>query len=137
MRGIKLLAIAATGALALTGLAIAADLTDAELKTILVGNTVYLELQAAGSVTGAGGQGVIHYMPDSTAHYKTPKGEMWQGKYTIKSNANCTDWKQAPGSSCTRYDKQGDTITLFNTANGVVRGKLVKTAPGNPEKLGQ
>ena len=137
MRVIKHFAIATTTALALTGIAVAADLTDAELKSMFVGNTVYLEVQAAGSVTGASGQGAIYYTQDGTAHYKTAKGEMWQGKYAIKNNTNCTDWKQAPGSSCTRYDKQGDTITLINTANGQVRGKLLKTAPGNPEKLGQ
>ncbi len=137
MRIVKSFAIATTGALAMTGLAVAADLTDPELKTMLVGNTVYLELQAAGSVTGVGGQGAIHYTADGTAHYKTPKGEMWQGKYVIKNNTNCTDWKQGPANACTRYDKQGDTITLINATNGQVRGKVLKTAPGNPEKLGQ
>ena len=137
MRTIRYFAVAATGALTFTAAAVAADLTDAELKQLIVGNTVYLELQAAGSVTGAGGQGMIFYGPDGTAHYKTPKGEMWQGPYTFKNNTQCTEWKQTPNNACTRYDKQGDTITLINVSTGVPRGKIIKTAPGNPEKLGQ
>ena len=137
MRIIKQFAIASTGALTLTAAAAAAELTGQEIKALLVGNTVYLEVQAAGSSTGAGGNGAIYYTADGTAHYKTPKGEMWQGKYSFKDNTLCTEWKQAPNTGCTRYDKQGDTITLYNTASGLARGKIVKSAAGNPEKLGQ
>lgn len=137
MRFMTYAAIAATSTFALTLAANAADLSEAELKDMLVGKTVYLELQAAGSVTGAGGQGAIFYNTNGTAHYKTPKGEIWQGQYTFKANTLCTDWKQAPNNACTRYDKQGDTITLINIATGQPRGKIIKTAAGNPEKLGQ
>ena len=137
MLRIKHLAIISTGVMGFTAAAVAADLTEAELKELMVGKTLYLELQAAGSVTGAGGQGAIFYAQDGIAHYKTPKGEMWQGKYSFKGNTQCSDWKQSPNNPCTRYDKQGDTITLINVATGQPRGKVVKTAAGNPEKLGQ
>ena len=137
MNAIKYVAIATTGALGLTAAAVAADLTEAELKSMIVGKTLYLELQAAGSVTGASGQGMIYYAEDGMAHYKTAKGEMWQGKYSFTGSTQCTDWKQASNNPCTRYDKQGDTVTLFNVATGQARGKVLKTAPGNPEKLGQ
>jgi hypothetical protein len=135
MRMIKAVAIAATGAFALTAAAVAADLTEVQLKELLVGKTAYLELEAAGSVTGAGGTGVIYYSPEGTATYKTPKGEIWNGPYSFKDNTQCTEWKQAPTNACTRYDKQGDTITLYNVTTGKARGKLVKTAPGNSEGL--
>ena len=135
MRIVKTCAIAATAALGATALAVAADLNQAQLKELLVGKTVYLELDAAGSVTGAGGKGMIYYAPDGTALYKTPKGEMWSGPYTFKGDTQCTEWKQAPNNACTRYDKQGDTITLINIATGKARGKIVKTAPGNAENL--
>ena len=136
MHLVKHCAVAATAALALTGLAMAADLTEAEIKDMVVGKTIYIET-TAGSVTGAVGQGTIFYTSDGTAHYKTPKGEMWQGKYSFKGNTLCTDWKQSPNNPCSRYDKQGDTISIVNVATGQARAKIVKTAPGNPEKLGQ
>ena len=43
--------------------------------------------------------------------------------------------KEAPNNPCAKYDKQGDTISVINSATGQVRGKILKTAPGNAEKL--
>jgi hypothetical protein len=80
---------------------------------------------------------MIFYAPDGRAHFKTPKGELWQGTYTFKGSTLCTDWKQLPNNPCSRYDKQGDAINIVNVATGQARAKVVKTAPGNPEKLGQ
>jgi hypothetical protein len=136
MHIVKHCAIAATGALALTGLAVAAELSETQLKEIFVGKTVYVET-LGGTSTGAQGQGMIYYAPDGMATFKTPKGEVWQGKYTIKGNELCTDWKQMPNNPCSRYDKQGDAINIVNVATKQARAKVVKTAPGNPEKLGQ
>lgn len=134
MRCLKFFAVAAITGACLTDAAHAVELTGAELKEMMSGKTLYLEL-GAGSVTGASGPGVIYYAPDGAVLYKTPKGVMWHGMWAIKDNASCTEWKEAPNSPCTKYDKQGDTITLVNATTGVVRGKLVKTAPGNAENL--
>ena len=41
----------------------------------------------------------------------------------------------APGP-CTRWDKTGDTYTIIDAVSGKLRAKVVKTAPGNAEKLG-
>ena len=60
---------------------------------------------------------------------------MLHGKWEVKGNTNCTDWKERPGSGCTRYDKAGDAVTIFDAASGATRAKVLKTAPGNPEKL--
>jgi hypothetical protein len=128
--------VIATGVVGLIGSALAADLTEAEIKDLLIGKTVYVET-LAGTSTGAIGQGIIFYAPDGMAHFKTPKGELWQGKYTFKGNTLCTDWKQLPNNPCSRYDKQGDTVNIVNVATGQARAKVAKTAPGNPEKLGQ
>ncbi len=123
------------GAIGLAASASAADLTGAEIKTLISGKTVYMEIGGGGSVTGASGPGMIYYSADGNAVFKTPKGEMWTGKWTIKDNTGCVEWKQATANACTRYDKQGDTITLINMATGQPRGKIVKTADGNAEKL--
>jgi hypothetical protein len=134
MRTIERAVIAAIGFVCLIGSASAAELTGAEIKELIAGKSVYLELTAA-SVAGTPGQGVIYYAPDGQALYKTAKGTMWHGTWTIKENTACVDWKEAPNNPCTKYDKQGDTISIINVATGQTRGKITKTAAGNAEKL--
>jgi hypothetical protein len=126
--------IAATGVVGLIGSALAADMNAAEIKAFLSGNTTYLETTAA-SATGKPGQGVIYWAADGTSLYKTPTGAIWHGKWEIKGNTACTDWKEKPNNPCVRYDKTGDTITVVDAASGQARAKVVKTAPGNAEKL--
>ena len=57
------------------------------------------------------------------------------GKWAIKGNTNCTDWKERPGTGCVRYDKTGDAATVIDDASGQIRAKIVKTAPGTPSWL--
>jgi len=127
-------AIVAAGAVGLIGSAFAADMTGAEIKAFLSGKTAYLETTAA-SATGTPGQGVIYWAEDGTALYKTPTGAIWHGKWEIKGNTLCADWRERPNNPCTRYDKTGDTISVLDTVSGQTRAKIVKTAPGNAEKL--
>ena len=51
---------------------------------------------------GKAGQGVIYWAEDGTALYKTPAGSIMHGKSEIKGNTNCTEWKERPGTACTR-----------------------------------
>ncbi len=120
--------ILAFAALGFSVAAAAADLTGAEIKAMISDKSVYLDIGGGGGVTGATGAAVIYYATDGTAVFRTPKREIWTGKWTIKDNTACVEWKQAPTNACTRYDKQGDTITLINVATGQPRGKIVKTA---------
>jgi hypothetical protein len=91
------------------------------------------ELTATSS--GGAGQGVIYYATDGTALYKTATGVTWHGTWAIKGNTACTDWKERPNNPCTKYDKQGDAITILNAETGQLRGKVLKTAAGNAEKI--
>ncbi len=133
MGTIKHAMISATSSMFLIGPAIAADLTGAQLKELLAGKSVYLE-NTATSTAGAG-QGVLYYAADGTALYKTGSGKILHGKWSIKDNTSCIDWKEVPNNACSRYDKNGDTITVFNVATGQVRGKVAKIVDGNPEKI--
>jgi hypothetical protein len=126
--------VVTTGLVGLFGSALAADMTGAEIKAFLSGKTAYLETTAA-SASGTAGQGVIYWAEDGTALYKTPSGTIMHGKWEVKGNTNCTDWKERPGTGCVRYDKAGDTVTVIDAASGQTRAKIVKTAPGNAEKL--
>jgi hypothetical protein len=116
--------------------AVAADMTADEIKAHSIGKTQYVEL-GAGSVTGQSGQGVIYRAEDGTAIYKTPSGAIWTGTWEFKGNTLCSTWKQAttPGPTCSRYDKTGDAVTVLDATTGAVRVKVLKTAPGNAEKL--
>ena len=134
MRSVVRFVIVSASVVGLIGTAIAAELTGAEIKAFLSGKTVYLETTAA-SATGTPGQGIIYWADDGTALYKTPTGAMWHGKWEVKGNTNCTDWKERPNTACTRYDKAGDVVTVIDATSGQVRARIVKTAPGNAEKL--
>ena len=133
MGRIKRAMISATSFIFLIGSAAAADLTGAQLKEVFAGKSVYLA-NTATSTAGAG-QGVLYYAADGNALYKTGAGKILHGKWSIKENTLCIDWKEVTNNACSRYDKQGDTITVFNTATGQVRGKVLKIADGNPEKI--
>jgi hypothetical protein len=126
--------VVTAGVIGLTGSAFAADMTGPEIKAFLSGNTVYLETTAASS-SGQAGNAAIYWAADGTALFKTANGSIMHGTWVIKDNTNCTDWKERPGSGCVRYDKTGDTISAIDAASGKVRAKIVKTAPGNAEKL--
>ena len=124
---------AVIGSACFIGSATAADLTGAQIKELISGKSVYLELTAAS--TGGVGQGVIYYAADGTALYKTASGKVWHGTWSVKDNTGCTDWKESPNNACSKYDKQGDVITQINVATGKPRGKVLKTAAGNAEKI--
>ena len=133
MRRIAGAAIAAVCFVYLIGTARAAEMTGPEIKQFLSGKTVYPELTATSS--GGAGQGAIYYAADGTALYKTAKGALWHGTWAIKDNTLCTDWKEFPNNPCSKYDKQGDAVMVFNAVTGQPRGKILKTADGNAEKL--
>ena len=134
MRTIERAVISAIGSLCLIGSASAADMTGAQIKELLSGNSIYLENTASSS--GGAGQGVIYFAADGSALFKTAKGATLHGTWTVKENTQCVDWKEQPNNPCSRYDKTGDTITIINIATGQPRGKIVKTVAGNAEKIG-
>ena len=126
--------LAATGSLCFIGAVSAAEMAGADITKLISGKSVYLEL-TADSVAAAPGQGVIYYGTDGSVLYKTAKGVMWHGKWEVKGNTACVDWKESPNNPCTKYDKVGDTISIVNVATGKTRGKVIKVVDGNAEKL--
>ncbi len=134
MRSITRTIVVMGGVVGLISSAQAADMTGAEIKAFLSGKTAYLETTAA-SAAGVAGQVVIYWGENGTALYRTPSGTTMHGTWEIKGNTNCTDWKERPGTGCVRYDKAGDIVTVIDAASGQTRAKIVKTAPGNAEKL--
>lgn len=134
MRIIARALIVSAGVVGGLGSALAADMTGAEIKTFISGQTAYVETTADSS-TGKAGQGVIYWASDGTALYKTPMGVMWHGKWEIKGNSLCPNWKEKPNSQCARFDKAGDVVMIVDSQSGRTRAKVVKTTVGNSEKL--
>jgi len=130
-----LVGVVAASLVGISSLATAADMTGAEIETFLSGKTAYLETTAA-SVSGQTGQAKMFLATDGAAIYEKPDGGMLHGKWAIKGNTLCVDWKETPEkNACTRYDRTGDTVSVIDGATGQVRAKVVKTAPGNSEKM--
>ena len=115
------------------GVASAAEMKAAEVTQLISGKTAYLEL--VGASTAGAGQGVIYYSPDGNSFYKTPKGVIWHGAWAMKGDTVCNDWKEAPGNACTIYDKQGDAISIINSATKQPRGTITKIVDGNVENI--
>jgi hypothetical protein len=124
----------ALASLCLAGSASATELTGAEIESMISGNTVYLETTVA-SGTGTPGQGIIYYGANGSALYKTPLGVTWHATWFVKGNMACHDWREAPNNPCSKYDKQGDTISLINVETGMIRARILRIAPGNAEEL--
>jgi hypothetical protein len=133
MRTFERTATVAISSFLLIGSAAAVEMTGAQLKELFSGKSVYLE-NTATSTAGVG-QGVIYYATNGNATYKTGNGRVLHGTWSIKGNTSCIDWKEVPNNPCSRYDKQGETISVINIATGQTRGKILKIVDGNPEKL--
>ena len=114
-------------------IASAVEMKAADITQLISGKSAYLEL--AGTSAAGVGQGVIYYSADGNSFYKTPKGVIWHGSWTLKGDTVCNDWKEAPGNACTIYDKQGDVITIINSATKQPRGKIIKIVDGNVENI--
>ncbi len=117
----------------LIGSAAAADLTGPELKTLISGKSTYMETSA--NSRGGAGTGVIYYAADGTSMYKTANGPVYHGQWTIKGNTVCITFKEVPPGPCSRFNKEGNTITVINADTGQVRSKIIKIVDGNPEKI--
>jgi hypothetical protein len=111
-----------------------ADMSTEELRKFLVGRTYYLEVAAGGTLATAG-HATLYFATDGVVLNRVPSGKIQQGTWTIKDNSVCVAWKDLPPNPCSRYDRQGDVVSVINMATGQARGKIIKTADGNPENL--
>jgi hypothetical protein len=134
MRTFKRFIAAAFASTCILGSAAAADMTGAEIQSLISGKTGYVETGAA-SVTGSIGQAAIYWGADGSGLYKTPKGPIWHGNWSIKGDLYCSEYKEGPKRPCMKVEKQGDTVNFIDAESGQLRIKVVKTTPGNAENL--
>lgn len=117
-----------------TNQAIAADVSTDELRQFLVGRTYYLETTIGGTLAQSG-QAILYFAPEGNVINRIPSGKIQQGAWTIKDNTVCVVWKDLPPNPCSRYDRQGDLVTVINAQTGQPRGKITKSADRNVEGL--
>ena len=125
---------AGLASICISGSAVAADMTGAEIQSLISGKTGYVKTGAS-SVTGRVGEGVIYWGADGNDFYKTPQGPIWHGTWSIKGNLYCSTYKEGPARPCMKVEKQGDTVSFVDSESGQLRITIVKTAPGNAENL--
>jgi hypothetical protein len=118
----------------LVGSAAAADMTGAEIQSLICGKTGYVQTGVA-SVTGTTGEGAIYWGADGNSLYKTPQGPIWHGIWSIKGSLYCSDYKEGSKRPCMKVEKQGDTVNFIDSESGQLRITFVKIAPGNAENL--
>ena len=99
-----------------------------------MGRTYYLEVATGGTLATAR-QAPLYFAPDGAILNRVPSGKSQQGMWTIKDNTVCVEWKDLPPNPCSRYDKQGDVVSVVNVATGQPRGKIIRSADGNVENL--
>jgi len=117
-----------------TNPAIAADMSADELRRFLRGRTYYLETIAGGTLAQSG-QAILYFAPEGAVLNRIPSGKVLQGAWTIKGKTVCVVWKDLPPNPCSRYDRQGDIVTVINVGTGQPRGRIIKSSDGNVEGL--
>ena len=133
MRVYKSAAIASMAWACMAETASAEEMTGEEITKLISGKTVYFDLTTAS--TAGVGKGIIYFGLEGSVLYKRPKGESWHGKWSPRANMLCIDWKELPSNPCSKWDKQGETITILNSANNHIRATVSKVADGNIEKM--
>ena len=116
------------------GSAVAAEMTGAEIQSLISGKTGYVKTGAT-SVTGTVGEGVIYWAADGSDLYKTPQGPIWHGTWSIKGNLYCSSYTEGQPRPCMKVEKQGDTVSFMDVESGQLRITIVKTVFGNAENL--
>jgi hypothetical protein len=104
----------------------------AEIQSLISGKTGYVETGAA-SVTGTIGQAAIYWGADGSGLYKTPKGPIWHGNWSIKGNLYCSEYKEGPKRPCMKVEKQGDTVNFFDAESGQLRVPVISAAAAEPK----
>ena len=131
---IKQSVAAGLASICILGSAVAAEMTGAEIQSLISGKTGYVKTGAT-SVTGTVGEGVIYWAADGSDLYKTPQGPIWHGTWSIKGNLYCSSYTEGQPRPCMKVEKQGDTVSFMDVESGQLRITIVKTVFGNAENL--
>ena len=116
--------------------AIAQDaLKTEQLKPLITGNTLYVEIPAGVPGAPDGGTAPIYYAEDGSTAALLPAGVKLVGRWTLEDDRYCIDWDNGPKNSCTQLIRAAQGFVLMDANLGEPRGVVTRFATGNPEGL--
>lgn len=124
-------------ATALIGSTAAADETmnTAQLRALVTGNTLYVEIPVGAPGAPDGGTAPIYYGEDGSAAAQLPAGLKLVGTWTLEEDRYCIDWDNGPKNSCSQLIRGSDGFVVMDAALGERRGMITRIATGNAEDL--
>jgi len=116
--------------------AIAEETVTAEqLKALITGNTLYVDLPAGAPGAPDGGSAPIYYAADGSAAALLPSGLQLVGRWALEADRYCIDWDNGPKNSCTQLIRAEQGFVVIDANIGEPRGVATRIAAGNPEDL--
>lgn len=109
--------------------------TSEQLDALLKGNTVYLDVPAAGPM-GDGGETPIRFGADGSAQARLPTDVSMSGEWRLEASKYCVNWNPAPRASCTSIAREDGGLVFIDADTGASRGTVIRIEPGDPEGLG-
>lgn len=107
----------------------------AQLKALISGNTLYVEISAGAPGAPDGGTAPIYYADDGSAVARLPAGLKLIGTWALQGDRYCIDWDNGPKNSCTLLERGAAGFVVIDADVGERRGVVTRIAVGNPEHL--
>lgn len=107
----------------------------AQLRALITGNTLYVDVPAGAPGAPDGGTAPIYYATDGSAAALLPAGLKLVGTWTLKEGLYCIDWDNGPKNSCTQLVRGADAFIVMDATLGEPRGMVMRIATGNAENL--
>lgn len=126
-----------TFAVGLAGSAARAEepVTAEQLKTLITGNTLYVEIPAGAPGAPDGGTAPIYYAGNGSAAALLPSGLKLVGRWALEEDQYCIDWDNGPKNSCTQLIRREQGFVVMDANLGEPRGIVTRFSTGNPENL--
>lgn len=121
----------------LAGSSVVADETmgTAQLRALIKGNTLYVDVPTGAPGAPEGGTAPIYYAADGSAAALLPVGLKLVGTWTLEEGQYCIDWDNGPKNSCTQLVRRENGFILMDATLGEPRGTVTRIATGNAEEL--
>ena len=107
----------------------------AQLRALITGNTLYINVPAGAPGAPDGGTAPIYYGENGAATALLPAGIKLVGTWALKDDQYCIDWNNGPKGSCSQLRRGPDGFQVMDVALGKSRGLITQIAIGNAENL--
>ncbi|MEM9873237.1 MAG: hypothetical protein AAF822_18540 [Pseudomonadota bacterium] len=112
-----------------------APVTAEQLRTLVTGYTLYVDIPAGAPGAPDGGTAPIYYSDDGHAAALLPSGLKLEGSWALEGDQYCIDWDNGPTNSCTQLIRAEQGFVVMDADLGEPRGVVTRLSTGNPENL--